>query len=320
MTHIRSWTVVVAAFGLMMASISPVAAGGPDHDQKSSRDQEREGSKQGQSYHHRDRDKDDHSQASNNKSDRDHDDDRNDHRDGKSHEKVTICHRTGSASNPFVKITIAKAGMNGHDGHDDLIVAAGTDCPTATPTPVATQAVNNNNNDDDKDCWKWDSSHVAWTKSDVEHIKMHQVSYAFVQPQAKVIYIVQPVVIQPVVVGLTEDATLTAGAQSAAISNDTSASFTEAMTATTAVEAGTTPVLTLAPSGVTDPLTTAAVAGAMDAAPATTGTAGTDAQQVVPANAGNGVGVADAAMSTLLGLSVLAMAVVFGSRWLTAKR
>lgn len=295
MTNIRSWTAVVAAFGLMMASISPVAAGGPDHDRKSSSDQEREGSKQGQSYNHRDRDDD---------------------RDGNEREKVTICHRTGSASNPFVKITIAKAGMNGHNAHGDLVVAAGTDCPTVTPTAVATQAVNNDDDRDgkDKDCWKWDSSNVAWTKTDVEHVKMHQIAYAFVQPQAKVIYIIQPVVI-----GLTEDATLTAGAQSEAISNDTSASFTEAMTATTAVEAGTTPVLTLAPSGMTDPLATTAVAGAMDAAPATTET-GTDAQQVVPATAGNGGGVTDAAMGTLLGLSALAMAVVFGSRWMTAKR
>lgn len=39
--------------------------------------------------------------------------------------KVTICHRTGSASNPYVVITVDVAAINGdeatdHDGHDQV--------------------------------------------------------------------------------------------------------------------------------------------------------------------------------------------------------
>jgi ABC-type sugar transport system substrate-binding protein len=33
--------------------------------------------------------------------------------------KVTICHKTSSATNPFVEITISANGMNGHDDHHD---------------------------------------------------------------------------------------------------------------------------------------------------------------------------------------------------------
>ncbi len=45
--------------------------------------------------------------------------------------KVLICHATGSASNPYVEIEIAKAGLNGHAGHaGDIIPAPADGCPT----------------------------------------------------------------------------------------------------------------------------------------------------------------------------------------------
>jgi hypothetical protein len=43
--------------------------------------------------------------------------------------RITICHRTGSATNPYVEITISEAGLNGHDGHGDIIPAPAGGCP-----------------------------------------------------------------------------------------------------------------------------------------------------------------------------------------------
>ncbi len=31
--------------------------------------------------------------------------------------KVDICHATGSSSNPYVQVEVARAGLNGHDDH-----------------------------------------------------------------------------------------------------------------------------------------------------------------------------------------------------------
>ncbi len=50
------------------------------------------------------------------------------------HEKITICHATGSATNPFVQITISKNGLHGHAKHQDgrdIIPAPAGGCPTA---------------------------------------------------------------------------------------------------------------------------------------------------------------------------------------------
>jgi len=55
----------------------------------------------------------------------------------KSNEKVTICHATGSSTNPFVQITISKNGLNGHDHHDDIIPAPAGGCPTAAAGQVS---------------------------------------------------------------------------------------------------------------------------------------------------------------------------------------
>jgi hypothetical protein len=47
---------------------------------------------------------------------------------------VTICHATGSAKNPYVKITVSVNGLNGHGGHNgDIIPAPAGGCPTTKP-------------------------------------------------------------------------------------------------------------------------------------------------------------------------------------------
>lgn len=42
--------------------------------------------------------------------------------------KITVCHATNSATNPYVKITVDTHAvvMNGHGGHDDTVVAIST--------------------------------------------------------------------------------------------------------------------------------------------------------------------------------------------------
>lgn len=65
--------------------------------------------------------------------------------------KITICHATGSAGNPYNKITIALSGLNGHSKHAQDIIPAPLDgcaptlmtptitlTPTITPTPTIT--------------------------------------------------------------------------------------------------------------------------------------------------------------------------------------
>ncbi len=46
--------------------------------------------------------------------------------------KVTICHRTASSSNPYVRISVDESGLNGHGDHEgDIIPAPANGCPTA---------------------------------------------------------------------------------------------------------------------------------------------------------------------------------------------
>lgn len=53
--------------------------------------------------------------------------------------KLTICHATGSASNPYNEITIDFNGLRGHSNHtDDFIPAPQAGCPPITPTPGLT--------------------------------------------------------------------------------------------------------------------------------------------------------------------------------------
>ena len=57
----------------------------------------------------------------------------------KSHEKVTICHRTGSESNPWVQITVAEPAVKAHAKHGDLIPVPSGGCPApeAATLPAA---------------------------------------------------------------------------------------------------------------------------------------------------------------------------------------
>ena len=48
--------------------------------------------------------------------------------------KITICHVTGSKTNPYVDITVSMNGLNGHGNHpDDIIPAPASGCPTIKP-------------------------------------------------------------------------------------------------------------------------------------------------------------------------------------------
>lgn len=53
--------------------------------------------------------------------------------------KITICHRTGSAKNPYVQITVAAdATRDGHGTHEgDLIPAPEDGCPATVQGPGA---------------------------------------------------------------------------------------------------------------------------------------------------------------------------------------
>jgi hypothetical protein len=53
--------------------------------------------------------------------------------------KVTICHRTGSAGNAYVMITVSESALGDHGTHGDIIPAPAGGCPTTwqTVTPSA---------------------------------------------------------------------------------------------------------------------------------------------------------------------------------------
>lgn len=51
-------------------------------------------------------------------------------------QKVTVCHATGSSSNPYVMITVSANALNGLAHAGDFIPAPGaTDCSQPTPPP-----------------------------------------------------------------------------------------------------------------------------------------------------------------------------------------
>lgn len=47
--------------------------------------------------------------------------------------KTTICHATGSSSNPFVEIEVADSALPAHQGHGDIIPAPAGGCPGPSP-------------------------------------------------------------------------------------------------------------------------------------------------------------------------------------------
>jgi hypothetical protein len=61
--------------------------------------------------------------------------------DDNNHEKITICHRTFSDKNPYVKITISENARQAHENHPnppgrpDIIPAPASGCPTGPTTP-----------------------------------------------------------------------------------------------------------------------------------------------------------------------------------------
>lgn len=59
-------------------------------------------------------------------------------------EKVEICHATGSASNPYVRITISVNGLNGHGDHEGDIIPPNSFLPAGLNFDAAGQATYNN--------------------------------------------------------------------------------------------------------------------------------------------------------------------------------
>lgn len=53
--------------------------------------------------------------------------------DGKNNGKVTICHFTGSATNPFVVITISVNALPAHLRHGDVLFNPYKGCPKKKP-------------------------------------------------------------------------------------------------------------------------------------------------------------------------------------------
>ena len=57
---------------------------------------------------------------------------------GNQADKVTLCHATGSETNPYAVITIDENGLHGHDDHEgDIIPAPAGGCPGPTTTTTA---------------------------------------------------------------------------------------------------------------------------------------------------------------------------------------
>jgi hypothetical protein len=62
--------------------------------------------------------------------------------------KVTICHRTGSARNPYRRITVSVNALPAHQGHGDIVPAPPAGCPAAQAptTKVKPNKANGNQN------------------------------------------------------------------------------------------------------------------------------------------------------------------------------
>lgn len=65
--------------------------------------------------------------------------------------KVTICHATGSSSNPYVTITVSSNGLNGHNRHSGDIVPSNSACRQKPPKGGGGGGGNGDDDDDDDD-------------------------------------------------------------------------------------------------------------------------------------------------------------------------
>jgi hypothetical protein len=56
-------------------------------------------------------------------------------------QKVTVCHHTGSKTNPWVEITISVNALKAHVGHHDgdFVVTPATPCPPTTLAPATSK-------------------------------------------------------------------------------------------------------------------------------------------------------------------------------------
>ena len=52
--------------------------------------------------------------------------------------KVTMCHRTGSAKKPWVKVVVSASSRKAHEKHGDFVLAVGAACPTTRSTSTST--------------------------------------------------------------------------------------------------------------------------------------------------------------------------------------
>lgn len=66
--------------------------------------------------------------------------------------KVTICHATGSQSNPYTTVTVSSNGLNGHSRHGgDIVAAPSSGCPQAKKPKGGGGGGGGNDDDDDSD-------------------------------------------------------------------------------------------------------------------------------------------------------------------------
>lgn len=64
--------------------------------------------------------------------------------------KVTICHATGSQSNPYTTVTVSSNGLDGHNRHGgDIVPAPSSGCPKAKKPKGGGGGGGNDDDDDD---------------------------------------------------------------------------------------------------------------------------------------------------------------------------